>query len=174
MVTLGGVQKAICGAPYFKRTGRTRVQLRITEYNVGNITNSFNTSTTIFTGPFTVSNEDPTVQVYYERSTTNVSLAFQWSPSLFTKTGVNTTVRSVSISLITFDLLNNDWKVALLVASNVSNADGQVNATLVFGSVSWLVAPELVSRSFAAFRIDVSDPTSQYGLPNIHIFKTGI
>ena len=173
MVNIDGVVKAICGAPYFKRTGRTRVQLTITDSNINNITNSSNETMQAFTGPLTVSNEEPTLQVNYDRNTTHVSLAFSWSPSLFTETGVNTTVRAVSIRLITFDGTNANWKEALVVANNVSNLDGQVNATLVFGNVSWHMAQELVSRSFSAFRIDVYDPSSLNGLPNIYAFKTG-
>ena len=168
---MGAVQKAICRAPYFKRTGRTSIQLTITEFKAGNTTNSSNTT---FTGPFTVGNEDPTLQVYYQRFTTYVSLVFSWSPSLFTNTGDNSTVRAVSIRMITFNASSADWKDALVVASNVSNTYGQINATLVFGTVPWLVAQELVSQSFAAFRIDVSDPSSLNGLSNIYAFKTGI
>ena len=167
-MNIDGVVKAICGAPYFKRTGRTRVQLTITDSNMNN-----NNTMQTFTGPFTVSNEEPTLQVNYDRNTSHVSFAFSWSPSLFTETGVNTTVRAVSIRMITFDGTNTNWEDALVVANNVSNSDGQLNATLVFGNVSWQVPQELVSKSFAAFRIDVYDPSSLNGLPNIYAFKTG-
>ena len=175
VVKIEGVEKAICVAPYFKSTGRTRVQLKITEFNVENTTtNSSNTTTSIFTGPLTVSNEEPVLQVTYDRFSTHVKLGFLWSPLLFKVTGFNSTVLAVNIRLITFDRANADWKDALVVANNVSNLDGQVNATLVFGNVFWQVAQELVSRSFAAFQIDVSDASSLNGLPNNYAFKTGI
>ena len=173
MVNIDGVVKAICGAPYFKRTGRTRLQLTIADSNINNITNTSNNTMQTFTGPFTVSNEEPTLQVNYDRNTSHVNLAFSWAPSLFTETGVNTTVRAVSIRMITFDGTNANWKDALVVANNVSNLDGQVNATLVFGNVLWQVPQELVSKSFSAFRIDVYDPSSLNGLPNFYAFKTG-
>ena len=162
--------KAICAAPYFRRTGRTRVQLTIVD---SNITNSSNTTMQTFTGPFTVSNEEPTLLVNYNRNASHVSLAFSWSPSVFTETGINATVHTVSIRLITFDGTNAEWKDALIMANNVSNSDGQVNATIIFGNVSWQVAQELVSRSFSAFRIDVYESSSLNGLPNNYAFKTG-
>ena len=167
---MGGIQKAICRSPYFKRTGQTLVQLTIIQSKVSNTSIYSNVT---FTGPLTVINDEPNLQVYYQRFTTYVSLVFTWSPSLFTDTGVNSTVRSVAIRMITFNASSGDWIDALIVASNVSNTYGRATITLDFGTVPWLIAQELVSKSFVAFRIDVSDPSSLNGLSNVYAFKTG-
>lgn len=169
LVQLEGVEKVICRTPYFKSAGRTRVELKITEFASGSVSNS----SIVFNGPLTIGNEDPNLLVEYERFATHVNLIFRWLPSLFTETGVNSTVSLVSIRMITYDAGSLDWKNALYVANNLSNFVGQANITLVFGNVSWQLAPEFVSRSFSAFRIDVSDPISVNGLPGLYVFKTG-
>lgn len=160
---MGGVDKAICVAPFFKRTGRTRVQLTIDKLS----------STSTFSGALTISNEEPALNVDYSRTANEVALGFKWSPSLFEQTANGSNAVTLSIRMIVFERSAADWKDALEVASNVSNSDGEVNATLTFGNVSWLVPEDSVSKSFVAFRIDVTDPETIDELPIVYVFKTG-
>lgn len=164
------VGKAVCAAPYFKRTGRTRVQLSLYEPNT---TNVFNESTTLFNGSLSISHEEPSLSVKLTRYPSSVELSFSWSPSLFNVLGFNSSARSVSIRMIVFETATSSWKDALIVFPSIPNVAAVVNTTLQFGNITWLLPPDTVSKSFVAFRVDVTEPASDDVFPNTYKFNTG-
>jgi hypothetical protein len=164
------VGKAVCAAPYFKRTGRTMVQLSLYQPNT---TNVFNETTTLYNGSLSISHEEPSLSVALTRYPSSVELSFSWSPSQFNVLGFNASARSVSIRMIVFETASSSWKDALIVFPSIPNVAVVVTTTLQLGNVTWLLPPDTVSKSFVAFRIDVTEPAPDGVFPNTYQFNTG-
>lgn len=165
----GEYGKAVCRAPYFKRTGLTRIQLQINE--------TYTLRNTTFSGPFTISNEEPTLKVEFKTFSNSplISLAFSWSTALFLSINeITATARVVGIRMIAFDSANANWVNVLnldLGHKNVTTEMGSANTTLVYGNISWLVSADKISNSFIAFRIDVVGENLNQ---NHYYLKTGM